>query len=98
LFVLGLLGLLLSIWFDASIVEKVLFAVVTLFAGLHVFHLYDGHKANHFVVAGSLTLVAYTAYVAITTTPSEVGAYTGLALGALLSILSFKLRRDFHKN
>lgn len=78
-------------------VETVLFSVVTLFAGLHVFHLYDGHKSNHVVVAGSLALVAYTAYVAVTTTSSEYVTYSGLAIGVLLSVLSLRLRRDFHK-
>lgn len=98
LFVVGLIGLLLSLLLDATIVEKVLFGGVTLFAGLHVFHLYDGHKSNHFVVAGSIAIVAYTAYVAVTTTPSENITYTGLGLGVLLSILSLRLRKDFHKN
>jgi hypothetical protein len=98
LFVLGLLGLILSLWLEANLVEKVLFGVVTLFAGLHVFHLYDGHKSNHFVVAGSLTLVAYTAYITVTTTPSEPVAYASLALSIILAVLSLRLRQDFHKN
>jgi hypothetical protein len=97
LFILGLAGLLLSIWLGWTMVEIALFAAVTLFAGLHVFHLYDGHKSNHVVVAGSLALVAYTAYLAITSTPSSYIAYASLGVGVLLSILSLRLRRDFHK-
>ncbi len=98
LFVIGLIGFSVSMLFDSSVVEKVLFGVVTLFAGLHVFHLYDGHKSNHVVVAGSLAVVIYTAYVTVITPPNEYIANTNIVLGLVLSTLSLRLRKDFHKN
>ena len=97
LFILGILGLLLSV-VESNLIEKVLFGVIILFAGLHVFHLYDGHKANRFVVAGSLTLVAYTTYLVFTTNTDGHLLYTSLPISALLLALSLRLRRDFHKN
>lgn|GEM_PF-1530891 len=100
LFIFGLVGLLLSVWAGAMLVQTILFGVGTLFAGLHVFHLYDGHKSNHVVVASSLTLVVYIIYTVVINLSIIMNDYStmvGLAIAILLSVLSLRLRRDFHK-
>ncbi len=100
LFLFGLVGTGLSFWFGATTVQMILFAVGTLFAGLHSFKIYDGHTSNHVVVATSLALVVYTGYFAITNLENVMNGYavtTGLVVSILLSILSLRLRRDFHK-
>lgn len=96
LFILGVIGQSVSYLLQAGLLQMVLFGIITIFAGLHVFHLYDGHKANHVVVAGSLTLTVYLAYLAFTTNVSEPLAYMPLAVSVLLAVLSLRLRRDFH--
>ncbi len=100
LFILGFIGTGLSFLFSATVAQMALFAVGALFAGLHAFKIYDGHKSNHVVVATSLVLVAYTGYMAFINMDTVGGEYaimTGLVVSILLSILSLRLRRDFHK-
>jgi len=100
LFILGLIGTGLSFLFGATTIQMVLFAVGTLFAGLHVFSFYDGHKSNHVVVTTSLALVVYTGYILLINLQgimSEYDVLSGLVASVLLSLLSLRLRRDFHK-
>lgn len=100
LFVFGLVGVAASVWLDATVIQIGLFVVGTLFAGLHAFKMYDGHKSNHVVVATALSLVVYTGYATITSIESiaqNQAVIYGLLISVLLSILSLRLRRDFHK-
>jgi len=100
LFVIGLIGLFSQFFLGADLLTAAILAIVTQFAGLHVFHWYDGHKANHVVVAGALLLVIYTGYLAISKLSSITNEYSATAsfvLGVALLILSLRLRRDFHK-
>jgi hypothetical protein len=99
LFILGLLGTASSFWLDATTVQTVLFAVSAIFAGLHALKMYDGHKSNHTVVATSLALVAYVSYLSVIDLSGIINKYdimSGLIVAVLLSILSLRLRRDFH--
>lgn len=99
LFIFGLVGFLLSVWFEANLIQSGLFGLGTLFAGLHAFKLYDGHKSNHVVVATSLALVAYTLYTALLNYQNFFDNYaisSGLVVSIILSALSLRLRQDFH--
>lgn len=99
LFMLGLLGTGLSFGLGATTVQTALFGVGALFAGLHAFKLYDGHKSNHVVVASSLALVVYVGYMTVmnfSDVMSRYDALSGLIIAILLSALSLRLRRDFH--
>jgi hypothetical protein len=97
LFILGVLGVAAAVWFGTALTPTLLFAGITLFAGLHVFHLYDGHKANHVVIVGSLALIVYSVYALATGASTGLPAYLTLGLAVLLSLLSLRLRRDFHQ-
>jgi hypothetical protein len=100
LFILGLIGTSLSLWLGASVIQISLLGIGTLFAGLHAFKLYDGHKSNHVVVATSLMLVAYTGYLLLTDIQDmalDDDWVAGGVIGTILSALSLRLRRDFHK-
>ena len=78
-----------------------------LFAGLHVFHLYDGKKANEVVFGVSILGILFAGYYTLGELPTlfEKGISTyilGLptcALGLLFYLfvftLSYRLRRDF---
>lgn len=101
LFIFGLVGLFLSIWFAADLIQSVFFAIGTLFAGLHAFKLFDGHKANHVVMSTSLSLVVYTVYFAVLNYGNLVvdyAIYSGLLVSIILSALSLRLRQDFHQS
>ena len=100
LFILGLLGTAASFQLEASFIQTGLFGIGALFAGLHAFKLYDGHRANHVVVATSVALLGYTGYLSLVNLPNMMSEYAilvGLILSLLLSALSLRLRQDFHK-
>ncbi|HEY0964570.1 MAG TPA: hypothetical protein VGE31_02115 [Candidatus Paceibacterota bacterium] len=97
LFIVGLIGFGVSLWLGAEFVQTILLGVGTLFAGLHAFKLYDGHKSNHVVVATSLLLIAYAGYVAFISDLENLTNGVMAVFGILLSILSLRLRQDFHK-
>lgn len=100
LFILGVMGIGLSLWFGAATVQTFTFGLEALFAGLHAFKIYDGQKANHVVVITSLALVGYTGYLTITNLQnlmSEYAVTSGLIVGLLLTVLSLRLRQDFHR-
>lgn len=96
LFVLGLIGLFISIYSAGDLVEKVLFALIAIFSGLQVFHLFA--KANTAVVLSSAALALYTIYLLIIYVyENDYNIYLTLVISILLLFLSLALRRDFIK-
>lgn len=84
-----------------------MFALITLFAGLHVAHIMDGREANKVVLAIGVCGTAFAGYFTALEVPlllknGLVAYIVGLptcALGLLffiaVTVLAYKLRKDF---
>jgi hypothetical protein len=93
--------------FPACYFGFLLFAVAALFAGLHVFHLFDGKRANEVVYGASFLGVLFALYFTLGELPllmeSGLSAYVlglptcafGLIFFTITVVLSQRLRRDF---
>jgi hypothetical protein len=86
-----------------------LFTAITFFAGLHVFHLYDGEKANYNVLLLAVTGVLFAGYFSFIELPTLIqngfSAYFfslptcmyGLFFFLAIALFSYRLRKDFIK-
>jgi uncharacterized membrane protein len=93
--------------FPACYFGFLMFTIIALFAGLHVFHLYDGQKANQIVLSTSLLGIVFAGYFTLGELPllmqEGLSAYLlglptcalGLIFYCIVALLSFRLRRDF---
>ncbi len=84
-----------------------MYLTITLFAGLHVFHLYDGKKANTAVLTVAVAGILFAGYFTALELPllfSEgLRAYVlglptcalGLIFYTIIAFLSLRLRKDF---
>ncbi len=100
LFILGLIGLGTSLLLGGGQIELSLFGTGTVFAGLHVFHLFDGRSANRVVMVTSIILATYTGYMAVTNIlngHTQYSVITSFGVSLLLSLFALRLRSDFHK-
>ena len=85
----------------------VMYAVIASFAGLHVFHLYDGPKANTAVLAVATLGIVFSGYFTFGELPKlfdqGIAAYMlglptcalGLIFYVAIALFSLRLRRDF---
>lgn len=85
----------------------VMFATIMIFAGLHVFHYFDGKKANEIVFIVSILGILFAGYFTLGELPvlfdQGLGAYIlglptcalGLIFYVIVFVLSFRLRKDF---
>jgi hypothetical protein len=84
-----------------------MYLAIALFAGLHVFHLYDGKKANGVVLAVSSLGIIFAGYFTVGELPllfaQGFSAYIfglptcalGLIFYIMIALFSFRLRSDF---
>lgn len=84
-----------------------MYLIITIFAGLHVFHKYDGQKANTIVLYTAILGILFAGYFTILELPlllSEgLSAYLlglptcalGLIFYLITAVLSLSIRRDF---
>jgi hypothetical protein len=93
LFILGVVGLVPLYPFDGNGVEA-LFLLVTLFAGLHVFHLYDGKQANYFVTLFAFSGIISSVFL-FDTTPTHEIYLLSLLIFTLIAFLALRLKKDF---
>ena len=85
-----------------------MYLIITLFAGLHVAHRYDGMRANRIILTVSLLGVLFSGYFTLleigTLFTDGITAYVlglptcalGLIFYLLLASLSLRLRKDFN--
>lgn len=95
--------------FPACYFGFAMYTVIVLFAGLHVFHLYDGKKANLAVLTVSFLGIIFAGYYTLLEVPKlfaeGIVAYLsvlptcaiGLIFYVTIGLLSLRLRKDFTK-
>jgi uncharacterized membrane protein len=86
-----------------------MYLIITIFAGLHVFHKYDGEKANRIVLVTAYLGILFAGYFTLTELPlllSEgLSAYVlglptcalGLIFYIIIARLSLRIKRDFNQ-
>lgn len=80
----------------ACYLGTILFALVSVFSGLHVFHLFDGKRANEIVLVSSLLGLLSTGYLVFNDFSVVPNACDyGFIIFLALTSLSFRLRQDF---
>ena len=97
LFLLGLLGLVLTLLSPAGVkFHLLLFGIIAILAGLHVVHRVDGRRANQIVLGVSLLgiVVNLTMLLDSLIFFMRSGAVASLILIVII-ILSLRLRMDF---
>lgn len=93
--------------FPACYYGLFMYLIITLFAGLHVAHLYDGKKANQIVLITACLGIIFAGYFTATELPvlfsDGLSAYMlglptcalGLIFYVIIATLSLRLARDF---
>ncbi len=93
--------------FPACYIGFLMYLIITVFAGLHVFHKYDGQKANTIVLYTAILGVLFAGYYTLLELPllfrEGLSTYLlglptcalGLIFYLITVLLALRLRRDF---